>query len=82
MERPPEALPLIRFSRKDSNSSKMTGEMSIPPKLGKTFRIGRRTGSVRAFKAFQMEYTARERVFTTSKATSHDMTAIAMTTHQ
>ena len=58
----------------------MIGETSIPPRFGRMPRIGRSSGSVSALRKFHTERTRSLRKFTTSKASSHEMIAVAMMT--
>ena len=53
-------------------SSKMTGEISMPPIEGRNRRIGFSAGSVSAFKPVQIERTRSLYIFTTLKAISQD----------
>ena len=61
-------------------SSKMIGEMSMPPVLGRKLRIGRKNGSVSARNRFQTARTKSLRMLTTPNAISQDSTAPAMIT--
>ena len=64
------------------SSSRMIGEMSMPPRSGNSLRIGRSAGSVMRNRKLPIVPTNWLRELTTLKAYSHEKIAEAISSHQ